>query len=296
MLGALVRRNMRLFFKDKGMFLTSLITPLILLLLYVSFLGNVYRDSFESAFAAFGGIDEGILSGLVGGQLMSSVLAVSCVTVAFCSNFLMVQDKVTGAERDFAITPVGYFTRAMGYFLASFFSSLLICVVAAVACMIYLAFIGWYLSIADIVWILLDLVLLVGFGTALSGIVNSFLKSQGQISAVGTVVSSCYGFLCGAYMPISQFSPALQKLLSFLPGTYGTALLRNHCMDGAFRAMASDGAPEEAVELMRETVDCRIFFFDHSVPIPVMLGILAGTVALCTALYVGMHYRKGAKR
>ena len=30
-LGALIRRNCKLFFKDKGMFFTSLITPVILL-------------------------------------------------------------------------------------------------------------------------------------------------------------------------------------------------------------------------------------------------------------------------
>ena len=46
---ALIKRNTRLFFKDKGMFFTSLITPVILLVLYATFLGNVYRDSFLSA-------------------------------------------------------------------------------------------------------------------------------------------------------------------------------------------------------------------------------------------------------
>ena len=46
---ALIQRNCKLFFKDKGMFFTSLITPLILLVLYVTFLGKIYRDSFASA-------------------------------------------------------------------------------------------------------------------------------------------------------------------------------------------------------------------------------------------------------
>ena len=46
---SLIKRNTKLFFKDKAMFLTSLITPLILILLFVTFLGNVYRDSFNSS-------------------------------------------------------------------------------------------------------------------------------------------------------------------------------------------------------------------------------------------------------
>ena len=49
----LIKRNIKLFFKDKGMFFTSLITPAILLVLYVTFLGNVYRDSFTSNLGQF---------------------------------------------------------------------------------------------------------------------------------------------------------------------------------------------------------------------------------------------------
>ena len=48
-LWSLTRRNTKLFFKDKGMFFSSLITPIILLVLYVTFLAKVYRDSFASA-------------------------------------------------------------------------------------------------------------------------------------------------------------------------------------------------------------------------------------------------------
>ena len=47
---ALTKRNIKIFFKDKGMLFTSLITPIILLILYATFLANVYRDSFEGSF------------------------------------------------------------------------------------------------------------------------------------------------------------------------------------------------------------------------------------------------------
>jgi multidrug/hemolysin transport system permease protein len=50
----LIRRNVKLFFKDKGMFFTSLITPMILLVLYATFLGNVHADSFRM------GLPEGV--------------------------------------------------------------------------------------------------------------------------------------------------------------------------------------------------------------------------------------------
>ena len=37
----LTKRNIKLFFKDKGMFFTSLITPVILLVLYATFLAGI---------------------------------------------------------------------------------------------------------------------------------------------------------------------------------------------------------------------------------------------------------------
>ena len=78
-LGALIRRNSKLYFKDKGMFFTSLITPMILLVLYVTFLSRTYEGSFRSALAAAGAqVEDSLLHGCVGGQLISSLLAISC--------------------------------------------------------------------------------------------------------------------------------------------------------------------------------------------------------------------------
>ena len=114
-LGALIRRNTKLYFKDKGMFFTSLITPLILLVLYSTFLSNVYEQTFRSALEAAGmTVPDRLIGGCVGGELASSLLAVCCITVAFCSNFLMVQDKVGGARRDLTVSPVGRGTLALG--------------------------------------------------------------------------------------------------------------------------------------------------------------------------------------
>jgi len=283
---ALIKRNMKLFFRDKGMFFTALITPAILLVLYISFLGNVYRDSFLTNLPEGITLPEKLLSGLVGGQLISSILAVSCVTIAFCSNFLMVQDKANGSIRDLTIAPVKGSALAIGYYIASLLSTLMICLIAMIICLGYLAVIGWYLSFADVLCLLADVILLTLFGTALSSIINHFLSTQGQISAVGTIISSGYGFICGAYMPISSFSEGLQKVISFLPGTYGTALVRTHSMQGAINEMKNYGMPQEAIREFKDALDCNLYFFSHSVSIPIMYLILGGTVALLLAIYV----------
>lgn len=289
---ALIKRNIKLFFKDKGMFFTSLITPAILLVLYVTFLGNVYRDSFEMNLPKGFEVTEKLMNGLVGGQLISSILAVSCVTVAFCSNFLMVQDKANGTIKDLRISPVRSSVLSFSYYFATLISTLLICYAAAGICLLYIASVGWYMSLTDVLCLLLDVLLLVLFGTALSSIINFFLSSQGQISAVGTIISSGYGFICGAYMPISSFGNGLQKVLSFLPGTYGTSLVRTHSLQGALAEMQSQGLPEEAVRSLKDVLDCNVYFFGEIVSVPVMYSILTFTVVLLVAIYILLNYFK----
>lgn len=285
-LGNLIRRNCRLFFRDKGMFFSSLITPIILLVLYVTFLGNVYRDSFTGALPESFVIEDALLNATVGGQLISSLLAVCCVTVAFCSNLLMVQDRVSGARRDLAVSPVRPSTIAVAYFCASALATLLISLTALAVCLLYLAMAGWLLRAGDVLFMLLDAALLTLFGVALSSCVNFPLRTQGQGSAVGTIVSAGYGFLCGAYMPISNFSSGLQKVLSFLPGTYGTSLLRNHALAGAYREMARVGFPAEVIEAIRDSIDCNLYFFGRSVSIGGMYAVLVGATLLLVGLYV----------
>lgn len=284
---ALIRRNVKLYFKDKAMFFTSLITPLILLVLYGTFLSNVYEDSFRGALEEAGvTVPDKLIGGCVGGQLISSLLAVSCVTVTFCANLLMVQDKVTGARRDLTIAPVKKSVLALSYYLSTFLSTLLICFVATAICLGYLAYVGWYLSALDVAALLLDVVLLVLFGTALSSCVNFPLRTNGQGSAVGTIVSTGYGFICGAYMPISQCPEGLQKFVSCLPGTYGTSLLRNHVLRGVFAEMGEQGFPSEVVESIRDSVDCNLYFFGNKVELSAMYLILLVTIVALVGLYV----------
>ena len=282
----LTRRNAKLFFKDKGMFFSSLITPAILLVLYVSFLSSIYRGSFVSALPSGFTLSESIIDGVVAGQLASSLLAVCCVTIAFCSNLIMIQDKVTGSVRDLTVTPVKRSVLAMGYFSASYAATLIVCLITCGLCFLYTLSQGWYLSGADIALILLDVLLLTLFGTALSSCLHYFLTTQGQMSAVGTLVGAGYGFICGAYMPIANFPDGLQKVLSFLPGTYATSLLHNHWMRGALGEMGESGVPVQVIDAIRDSIDCNIYFFGKAVSQGAMYLILAGSVVLVTAFYV----------
>ena len=283
---ALVRRNRQLFFRDKGMLMSSLITPLILIVLYATFLANVYKDSFQSALPEFLEIEGKIINGTVAAQLTAALLAVSCITVTFCVNLTMVQDKAFGTRKDFNVSPVKKPVIYIGYFFATVLNSLMVNGLALVVCMGYMAKMGWYMTVTDVLWVILDMVLLVLFGAVLSSLVCYPLKTQGQMSAVGTIVSAGYGFICGAYMPISNFGEGLQKFLSFLPSTYGTSMLKNHMMRGVFEEMEDIGFPEEVVDGIATSLDCNPKFFDHVVTVNEMVLVMAASVVVLGGLYI----------
>ena len=281
---SLVKRNCKIYFKDKGLFFSSLIAPLVLFLLFVAFLGDVYRDSLTSVFEGIT-LEGKIVEGFAGGWLMSSLLAVSAISIAFTANIVMVQDKVTGRDADFAVSPVAPQTLSLGYFLSTALVTALVCFVALAVGYIYLAIVGWYLTVADVFLTIADTLLLVLFGTSLSSIVCRFLKSQGGITAVEVVVSAAYGFLCGAYMPIQSLTTGIANTLMFLPGTYGTALLHEHFMGGAIDTLGTEFGTQYADEI-RKGFDCSLEFFGNAVPEWVCFLVIGLTVAILLGVYV----------
>ena len=282
----LIDRNRKLFFRDKGMLLSSLITPIILIVLYATFLAKVYKDSFLSNIPAVVDISEKLINGTVAGQLAAALLAVSCVTVTFCVNLTMVQDRALGVRKDFDVSPIRKPMIYLGYFFATVLNSLMVNILALALCLGYIGIMGWYLTVMDVVLLILDLILLVLFGAVLSSIVCYPLKTQGQMSAVGTIVSAGYGFVCGAYMPISNFGEGLQNVMSYLPGTYGTALIKNHMLRGVFKEMETKGFPAEIVKGISDSLDCNPTFQGNVVELKYMVLIMIGTVVLLGGLYL----------
>ena len=87
----------------------------------------------------------------------------------------------------------------------------------------------------------------------------------------------------------------MQKVISFLPGTYGTSLLRNHAMRGVFAEMKQQGFPTQVVEAIRDSVDCNLYFFGDKVETGAMYLVLGGAVILLVALYVLLNLLRGRK-
>ncbi len=281
---SLVSRNTKLFFKDKGMFISAMITPLILICLYVTFLANVYEDSISQILSGVD-VSSKIKSAFVNGWMFSNLIAVCAVTVSFCCNLMMIQDKFQGQIKDISISPVKKYKVAIAYFISTAVVTLIIMFIALIVAFIILAFTGWYLSFVDVLLILVDTLLLTLFGTAIGCIINHFLSTQGQASAFGTAISCIYGFICGAYMPLSQFSSVLRKVLMFLPSTYGTNVIHNHFLRGTINEIEGI-ISKEGLEQLKQGFDLDLYFFGDKVSNAAPFLILMFSTFVLIGIYV----------
>lgn len=91
----------------------------------------------------------------------------------------MVSDKANKRIEDFHIAPVRPTVISASYFIATVFSTLLVCLVCLALGLFYIAVCGWYLSALDVLLIVGNLILCTMFGALFAVIVETFLKTQG---------------------------------------------------------------------------------------------------------------------
>lgn len=285
-LNNLVARNIKLYFKDKMIFFMSLLTPIILVVLFLTFLRGIYEESMINCLPEGVEISDRILNAFTGGWLFSSIMATSCVTVAFCSN-MMVVDKINKIDQDFKIAPVKRATVQTSYVISNFITTFIICFIVLLISMVYLAIVGWYLAFVDVLLLFVNMIISVLFGTLLASIINMFVSSQGAMSACCSLVSSMYGFICGAYMPVNSFGEGMRYFVGFLPGTYGTVLFRQYYMNGVLEELGKSGnIPAEAIEGIRKGFDGTFSFFGNDVPTWAMFLIMGCSVAFLFGIYL----------
>lgn len=290
----LTLRNIKLYFKDKMTFLVSLITPLILLILFVTFLNSTYESSLLSITKGFN-LEQRLIDAFTGGWLFSSVLATSCITVAFCSG-MMVIDKINKANIDFMVSPVKKSTLQLSYVLANLFSTLIIAFTLLTIGLIYLACVGFYISFVDFLLIVFGIIITSLFGTILANIIWTFTRTQGVVSGVCTLVSALYGFICGAYMPIYSMGKGMQNFVSLLPGTYATVLFRQGFLNGVLREMGKT-LPSEMIAGVAGGFDIKLSFFGHDVStLGLILVITISTVVLLGVFLLINTIKKHTKK
>lgn len=206
---SLTKRNMTVFLRDKTGVFFSLLSPLLVLLLFILFLGDLQIDSVKGALEANGVLNlfnANFPKAVAYNWLVAGVLGVSCITVSFSCLSVIISDREKGIENDFKASPISNVKVYISYILGVFLSTLLIMLIVSFAGLIFLA-IGGYLNMKFSDYLILyGSIILGSFNAALFAYaLTSFIKTTGAHGAFTGLICAVSGFLIGAYMPLSSF-------------------------------------------------------------------------------------------
>lgn len=233
------KRNILAFFRERMTVFFSILSPLIVLMLYVFFLGDVQVESVKSSLPQGITVDEKLIKGFVDSWLIAGIMCVSCMTVALNSMLVMVSDKENKLFRDFTSAPVKPYILTLGYFISFYVITFLICFGVLLVGIIYLAACGsLYITAKDFFVTFGILLLSIMSSTLILMTIMSFMKSGSASGAFSGIFSAISGFIVGAYMPVSMFPDAIASLTSIVPGTSTGGLFRNYLMRGALEKMS----------------------------------------------------------
>lgn len=239
---SLVMRNLRLYFRDKTAVFFSLLGVIIIIALYLLFLGDVWAIGYEG----LAGIKP-----LMGSWIMSGVIAVAGVTSAMGALGVMVDDRTRGSFRDFSAAPLRRTSLVGGYVISTYIVSVIMSLVAFVLGEVYIIAEGGAMpglvTIAQVVGIILLNSLASSAFVFL--IVNAF-RSSSAYGAASTVLGTLSGFLMGIYLPVGQLPEAVQLVIKIFPMSHSGVLLRQVMMKDAM-AMTFHSVPEPFVTEFR---------------------------------------------
>lgn len=291
-LSRLVQRSLKIFLKDKTGVFFSLLAPLIVLALYVLFLGDIQMDGIKSSFEGMP-VDEKPLKNFVDSWMLAGVVSVACITVSFSAQGIMIQDKEKGVLADMMASPVSRGLVEVGYLISNFVVTLCISLIVLVVVFLYMAITGWTLGFVDVLWLIALTVMSVASSALLSTLVCFALKTGSQHSAFVGIVSAVIGFLVGAFMPLSVFPKGVQYLTLFVPGTYSASLYRNLFMRGSLEKI-NDVLPG-AEKGLREAFSMDLDFFGKVIGADMQAVIFAVFILLSAAVWAAIAVVRSAK-
>lgn len=292
-MGKLTNRSLKIFCKDKASIFFSMLAPLIILIVYVLFLGDMQTDALKQVLTGYD-IDGKVIQAFIDGWMLAGVIGVACITVSFSAQIVMVQDKEQGTLSDMLVSPIKKGILTSSYFFSNYVITILICSIVVVVEFIYLACTGWFLSIAQVFGII-GMVLLSSISSSLfSTLICKLLKTANSHGASVGIVSAVIGFVIGAYMPVSMFPKGLQYFTLLVPGTYSASVFRNLFMQGALAEIGNISTV--GAEALKSQYVMNIDFFGKSIGIGGQILILFVSIAIFAAIFIAVELLKSNKK
>ena len=280
MILALTNRNWKLFYRDRGTVLFSLLGPIIIVLLYVFFLKGTVTEGLTVA--------DGTSDYLVDSWIMAGIIASATVTTCLSGYGTMIRDREDGIAKDFDTSPVSKWSVIGGYLLNSMVIGTVMSIISFVIAEIYIVMNGGSLvSPLEALQILGTIVSAVFSAAGLVGLLSSFIEGEGAFSGANIAIGAAIGFLVGAYIPIGGLPDGVQSVIKLLPASHAARVLRVIMMDEP-TAAAFEDAPAQAVEQFNTEMGVSFQIGDHVVTMADSIGylLLSGSVAFVLTVVV----------
>lgn len=296
----MTKRNMLVYLKDRQAVIFSMITPIIVFVLYLLFLRGTFIDSLENYLdMAKGLINEKDIDMFANLLLLSGVIGSSVITVSYSSLTTIVSDKQNKIDYDISATPVNRVKIVISYLLAAFINSFIISIILLSLGLIIVSSIGdTYLTFGSVVGLYGLTALGALSATTILMIPMLLFKSTSSAGAFQGLLAAAVGFVIGAYIPISEFNSSIQTIANLFPGSHVTALYRDLLLNGVIDNMnnAMNGLDGGAVaEGLRDAFSVKLHMFENEIN---NIGMIVYTciMVIVSIIAISIIYNKNYKR
>ncbi|HEY4663257.1 MAG TPA: ABC transporter permease [Candidatus Humimicrobiaceae bacterium] len=282
----LIKRNLKLFFRDRASVFFSFLAVFIIIGLYVLFLGNMMVEGFGDVL----GDDARFI---VDSWIMAGILSVVSITTTLGAFGIMVDDKTKNILKDFLSAPFKRSQLAAGYVISSFIIGVIMSIAALIIAEIYIVINGGsLLGFVPLLKLLGVMLLSVFAGTSMVFLIVNFFRSSNAFSVASSIIGTLIGFLTGIYIPIGQFPSAVQTVIKSFPISHAASLFRQIMMEAPM-SKAFANAPAGAITDFERTMGVTFFFGDKGLSplINILVLIATGVVFLVLAI-ISMSVKK----
>lgn len=213
------KRNLLLYFRDKGSVFFSLLSVMIAFLLYIIVFRNLYGGGAISS-----GFD---IRGITDVWAIGGILAAPTISTPLGALWVYVEDRKRKLYRDFYTAPVARWKITGGYLISSFLIGIIMTCALLVATQIYLVAVGGEIfSFSQILAILGVIIISTFSGAGFVLFIVSLFPSNNAYTCCSLVIGTLVGFLTSNYVPIGMLPSSIQSFIKFTPIAHTSALLR----------------------------------------------------------------------
>ena len=293
----LIKRNLLLFFKDWQSILFSLLTSIIVLVLYLLFLKGTFVSAIQRAMEQYPGLasmvpqkDIAMFANLF---LLSGILGSAMISVPFSCITVLVKDRANKVDYDILATPMKREQIIFAYFVSAVLTSTLLTDIILAVGLIGIRMQGnMYLNASQVVKAFSIVALGSISASAIFMIVVLFFKSVSACEAFFGILSAASGFVIGAYIPISQFSNGVQTVCNLFPASQITIMLRNILLNGLLEHINTSLAGVDQgmfVLSLKEYFSFQAKLFHGYLDMNKMLGYILGVILLCIVAQIMIY-------